>query len=166
MGRARKMSPAAKQVVDGAMNREKTLGLPRRFEPAHVSFSLPRRLMGDFRAVVLPAPLAMNYPREDLPACCPIAGELLGHQHMRDILQPFQQLAKEVFGGVFIQPFLRQDIQHLSILIDRTPQLVALSTNWDKHFVEELRVTPPPWRPRNRFAKAWSNRRHHSRTTS
>ena len=101
MGRARKMSPAAKQVVDGAMNREKTLGLPRRFEPAHVSFSLPRRLMGDFRAVVLPAPLAMNYTREDLPACCPIAGELIGHQHMRDILQPFQQLAKEAFGGVF-----------------------------------------------------------------
>jgi hypothetical protein len=46
---------------------------------------------------------------------------------MRDILQPFQQLAKEAFGGVFVAPFLPQDIQLLSILIDSTPQIEALS---------------------------------------
>jgi hypothetical protein len=55
------MVTVAKQVADGIMNREKTLGLPWGFEPAHLSFSLPRRLLGDFRAVVLPTSLAMRY---------------------------------------------------------------------------------------------------------
>ena len=83
--------------------------------------------MGDFRAIVLPTAWAMGDTGEGLPPCCSRAGELIGHQLMRDILYPFQQLAKEAFGGVFVAPFLPQDIQLLSTLIDSTPQIEALS---------------------------------------
>ena len=58
-------------------------------------------------------------------------------------MQPLQQLPKEAFGSVLIPAFLEQDIQHLAILIDGTPQLVALSINRDKHFVKIPRVTQP-----------------------
>ena len=87
------MSTTTKEGVDGTMNGEKSLGVSWGFEPAHVSFSLPRRLMRDFCAVVLPAPLAMENTREDLASGRPIAGKLISHQFPRDIVQFFQQLA-------------------------------------------------------------------------
>ena len=138
------MSTTAKQVVDGTVNRAKPLGVPGGFEAAHVSFSLPRRLMRDFCAVVLSAPLAMGNTGDDVPACCPIAGEHIGHQLTWDILQSFQQLAKEACGGVFVPSLLHEDIQDLAILIDRTPQIVARAINRDKHFVEMPGVAPSP----------------------
>ena len=61
MGSAHQMSTAAKQVVNGTMNRQKPLCLSRGFEPAHLSFSLPCRLMRDFRSIVSAAILAVVY---------------------------------------------------------------------------------------------------------
>jgi hypothetical protein len=54
---------------------------------------------------------------------------------MREILQPFLQLAKEAFGGVFIPPFAPGH-PALSILIDRAPQIVAHASDRHEHFIE------------------------------
>jgi len=59
-------------------------------------------------------------------------------------VQPLQQLTKEALGSALIPALLDKDIQHVSILIDRAPQIMALSVNCDKHFVEMPRVPQPP----------------------
>jgi hypothetical protein len=41
-----------KEIDDGAVGREETLGLARRFEAAHLPLLLPCRLMRNFRTVV------------------------------------------------------------------------------------------------------------------
>jgi hypothetical protein len=69
---------------------------------------------------------------------------LIGDKEPRHIVQPLQQFPKEALGGALVPALLDQDIQHLAILIDCTPQIVALAINRDKHFVEIPRVTQPP----------------------
>jgi hypothetical protein len=59
MASGQEMPPEAEEIVEWAMDRKKPLYLPRGFEPAHLSFSLPCRLMRDFRSVVSPAVLAV-----------------------------------------------------------------------------------------------------------
>ena len=59
-------------------------------------------------------------------------------------MQPLQQLTKEALGSTLVPTLLDKDIQHLAILIDRAPQIVALSVHRDKHFVEMPRVPRSP----------------------
>jgi len=66
------MPTQTKEIIDGTVHREKALCLPRRCEPPHLPFLVPRRLMGDSRAVVLPTALAMSHTGQELPARCPI----------------------------------------------------------------------------------------------
>jgi hypothetical protein len=138
------VSATAKKIVDRTMSREKTLGLSWGLESTHLAFSLPRRLMRDFRTVVLSTSLAMGDAGDELAPGRSIAGEFISHQLMRDILQPFQRLAQEACRSVFVPPFLHQDIQDLAILINRAPQIVALSINCDKHLVDVPHVAQLP----------------------
>jgi hypothetical protein len=51
------VSTATKKIADGTMNGEKTLSMPRGFEPTHLPLSLTGRLMKDFGVAVLPSSL-------------------------------------------------------------------------------------------------------------
>ena len=53
------MAAETKEIVDGAMNRQKPLGLARRFALSHLAFAGACWLMRDFRSVVSPAVLAV-----------------------------------------------------------------------------------------------------------
>ena len=79
MHRAQQMAPHTKRIVERAVNREETLGLPQRFEPAHPAFLLARRLIRHFGPVVRPVGLAVRDTRQELPPYCPIADELVCH---------------------------------------------------------------------------------------
>ncbi len=57
------MPTETKEIVDGAMNRQKPLRLARRFEPAHLVFAMTRRLMRAFRSIVQTAILAVSDAR-------------------------------------------------------------------------------------------------------
>ena len=59
----------------------------------------------------------------------PITPELLGNDHARNVLQSFEQLAKEAFGSFFVAPALHQDVEDITILIDRSPEVVFFSTD-------------------------------------
>jgi hypothetical protein len=58
----------AKEIVDRTLDRKKPLRLPWGFEPAHMVFPLPRRLMRDFRAIVAAAIWAVADARQELAA--------------------------------------------------------------------------------------------------
>lgn len=53
------MATETKEIVDGAMNRQKPLGLARRFELSHLVFTVACGLMRDFGSVVSSAVLAV-----------------------------------------------------------------------------------------------------------
>ena len=52
MGGSQQVTAYSKEILDDTMEGEKALGLARRFESAHVSFSLAGRLMRNFGAIV------------------------------------------------------------------------------------------------------------------
>jgi hypothetical protein len=50
------MTCNSEQVVNRAVDRQKSLGLSRRFEAKHLPFPLPGVLVGDFNAVIFVLP--------------------------------------------------------------------------------------------------------------
>ncbi len=132
-----------KEIVDGTVHREKPLGVARRFDP-HLAFLLAGGLMRYFCAVVRPFFLAVGDFGQEITARCSVATELIGHQLVRDVLQPFQQFAKEAFSRVFISPFLYEDIQYVTILIHSPPQVVVSTSNPDTQLIQVPRISQPP----------------------
>jgi hypothetical protein len=65
-----------------------------------------------------------------------VGAELVGDQHPRDIAQLPEQLAKEPLGSLGIAPGLHQDVQHVSLLIHRPPEVLVLAVDADDHLVE------------------------------
>ena len=149
MASGQQVLPEAKQIVNRTVHRQKVLCVARRFEPAHVAFPLASRLMRDFGAVIHPLPSVMHDTRAEVSTCCSIAARVVGHDRARHVPQPFQQLAKETLCGTGVPSLLHENIEHFSILVYRTPQIMTRSSNRNKHFIEIPRVTQSPLAPPN-----------------
>ena len=100
------MAAKLEQVVDPAVAGEEPLGMARRLEPLHLSFSSSCRLMRDLGPVVQVAALPVLDPGQDLPLGRAIAPEFIGHDHTGHVPQPFQQLLKEALGRLRVAPAL------------------------------------------------------------
>ena len=72
--------------------------------------------------------LTVLHSWQNLSFCSPITPELIGNDHARNVSQSFEQLAKEAFGSFFVAPALHQDVEDITILIDRSPEVVFFST--------------------------------------
>jgi len=70
--------------------------------------------------------LAVLDTSQDFLLCRRVAGQLVGNDHPWHILQAYAQFAEELFGGVFVAPALDQDIKHVAMLINGSPQIVGL----------------------------------------
>jgi hypothetical protein len=51
-----------------------------------------------------------------------------------------EPLAEELFRGFFVPPALHQDIEHMPLLIDRSPQIVLCPVDRQKHLVDLLQT--------------------------
>src|SRR5262245_2260918 len=94
---------------------QKALGMTRRLEPLHAIFALPRGPVRVLAAVIEIATLAMLHPGQNLPLGRTVALQLIGDNNAWHVLEPFEQLAKELLGGVFIAPALDQDIEDIVV---------------------------------------------------
>ncbi len=54
---------------------------------------------------------------------------------------PFNSLRKETFGCTLIAMLLYKDIQHITILIDRTPKIMTYAIDRNKYLIEEPCIT-------------------------
>ena len=113
-----------KEILDGAVHREKPLRVGRRFEPAHLTLPLPGRLVRDFGPVVRVPVRAVDHGRHHGAAGRGVAAEFVGDQSPRDTALSFQQLAEEPGGGPLIAPRLYKDVDHVSVLVHGTPQVL------------------------------------------
>ena len=113
----------------------------RRLEPAHLPLLLPCRLVRILRAVIEVTVLAVLHAGENFSARRTIASELIHHDDPRHIVKTFKQLVKKALGRTFVTSALNQDIQHVALLVDRSPKVMALAVDRDEHFVQMPLVT-------------------------
>jgi len=74
--------------------------------------------------------------RQDLPLRGPVALQLIGDDHPWHILEPLEQLTQELLRRVLIAAALRQDVEDIIVLIHRAPEVMALTMNRQKDFIQ------------------------------
>ena len=137
------MTTDSKQVLNRTVDREKTLSLYYRLEPSPLAFFLTRWLMRGFSPVVLVLTGAMHNGRKDLPMCCPVTPQLVGNQLPGCSSLLFQGLTKEAFSSSTISALGDQNIDHVSILIDGSPQIEVLALDGDEEFIDVPDIAEP-----------------------
>src|SRR4051794_17570988 len=130
-----------KEVVDLIMGREEPLRLTGRFEPLHLPFAPPGRLVGILGSVVEALVPAVLDPGHQLFLRRRIARQLVSDQHPRRLTLLPQQLAQQALGRPLVASALHQHVEHEAILVDRPPQPVLLAGDGDHHLVEVPRIT-------------------------
>jgi hypothetical protein len=68
----------------------------------------------------------------------------------------FQHLVKEALGGSAVSPARKQDIEYVTVLIDRSPEIVALAADRDEQLVHMPDVTEPTLSPPQSTSIYWS----------
>ena len=64
-----------------------------------------------------------------------ITSQFVGHQPARFTVLAFEQATEKPFGCLLIAATLHQYINDIAVLIDSTPQILALPLNGDKDFI-------------------------------
>ena len=105
------MPSRAEVLGNRSIGGKKALGVSWRLECLHAALTLAHGLVGVFRTIVEVVVLPMFHAREELPLGCSVAFQLIGGEHPRDILAPFEQLAEKFLGSRFTPPMLHQNIQ-------------------------------------------------------
>src|SRR5262249_62375091 len=81
--------------------------------------------------------------RQDLALGRAVALELVCHDHPRNVSQALQQLAKEPLGCGRVAPALDQNVEYISLLVDRTPKILLLAADADEHLASRAGESHP-----------------------
>jgi hypothetical protein len=103
---------------------------------------------------------------QDLALGGGVAPQLVRDDHPQDVAQTAQQFVEEALGGFGITPALHEDVEHLAVLVYRTPQIVLLAADADEHLVHEPFVARPWPAPPQRVGEHPSKCRPQSRMLS
>jgi hypothetical protein len=82
--------------------------------------------------------------RHDFPMRGMIALEFVSDEPTRLTDLPLDETTEEAFSRTLIAAVLYQDINDIAILINSPPEILALSLNGHKHFIEVPRITQAP----------------------
>ena len=89
-----------------------------------------------FRPVVQSFVLPMLHAKQDLAFRSPITLQLIGDDHTRNVVQPFEQLAEKSLRGLFVAVALHKDSEHICVLIHRLPQILSLATDGEEDLIQ------------------------------
>ena len=134
---AHEMSRDCKQVSHRAVNRQESLRLAHRFEAAHRTFALPRRLMGKLGSIVRVLTRVMERVRHHLAMRGSVASEFIGDKPPRRSALLLEKPTEEPGRGGLVPPFPDQDIQDLPIPINGPKQIVLPSVDPNKDFIDK-----------------------------
>ena len=150
------MTSDSEQVVNGAVDAEKSLDLGRCFESTHLAFLLSGVLVGNFSSVVLVPAGSMGNGWKDFSVSRRIASKLVGNELPGWLPLVFQNLAKEAFDGSPVSVACHQDIEDVVVLVHRPPQIMTLTADGDEHFVHVPDVAEPALSPPQSTSIRWS----------
>ena len=124
------------RIENDSVHRQESLRVGGGFEPAHLSLALSGRLMRAFCSIVLVPLRTMNDRRHHEAMRRRVAAKLVGNQTPRRPALPFQQLAEKACGGTPIAPGLDEDVDHIAVLVNGTPQILPPALDVHEQFVQ------------------------------
>src|SRR5215475_2447075 len=92
--------------------------------------------MGVLTAIVEIATLTVFDLRQDLALRRTVALQLIRDDDPWHVLEPLQKLAEKLLRRLLIASALHEDIEHVIVLIDSAPQVMALPVDRQKHLVQ------------------------------
>ena len=83
----------------------------------------------------------MNNARHHHSFRCSVAAQLVSNNDARSSSRGPQQLAKEPDGSKAISPGLYENVEHDTILIDSSPEIVSDAVDLEEHFIQMPLIT-------------------------
>jgi hypothetical protein len=111
-----------------------------RHEASHLTFALSRGLMQDFGTIVRVLRRVMSDQGHDVPMGDSVATQLVGHETRRFLVLPFQELPKESPRRTRVPAGLDEEVDQVTILIHRAPEILAVTADRDEDFVQKPRI--------------------------
>jgi hypothetical protein len=124
-GGGEEVTSRAEVLRDRTIGGKEALCASWRLKPLHSPFSLARRLVGVFAAIVQIPMLPMFPTGQPLALGGAVALERIRDDHPGHVLAPFKELTEEFLRGLLATPTLDQDVQHISVLIHSTSEIKA-----------------------------------------
>src|SRR5262245_2223897 len=78
----------------------------------------------------------MSHVAEDAPYRSGVASQFIGNDAQWFSALTTQQSSKESLGSALIPMSLNEDVDHVAVLIHRTPQILLLAVDSNKHLVQ------------------------------
>lgn len=156
------MTFGAKQGGGLVVDRQEPLRLTGRLEAAHDLFSPPRVPVRSLGAIVEPFVLAVLDTKSPVCLRGAVRAQLVRDEHAR-LTPGFEQLSEIAHRGRLVSAGLDQDVQNVTVGVNRSPEPVFAPL--DRH--HDLVEMPFIGRSRRTFAANWAPKRAtQSRTVS
>ena len=97
--------------------------------------------MRDFGAIVRVSPRVMGDQRHAVPMGDTVAAQLVGHEPHGFLSLTLQQAAKESPRCTPVPTGLYEDVDQVTVLIHRAPEILALTVDRHEDFVQEPRIS-------------------------
>jgi hypothetical protein len=135
--------PGAEGRGDGAIGGETALCRSWGLAATHAPLALAGGLVGSLGAMVERAVLPRLDAGQEVPLGRPIAGPFVGDDHPGHVGKPREEFPKELLRSRLIPPALHEEIAHVAILVDRPPQIMALSVHGEEDVIQRPCVARP-----------------------
>ena len=133
------MAAELKVIVGG----EELLRMPDRLEPPHLAFPPSGGLARHLTAIVEIPALPVFHAPQDLAFRGAIGSEFIRHDNSGRVARALRQLAKEALGRLRVAAALKQNVEHIPMVIDCPPEVVQFAPDADKPLIHEPLVSGP-----------------------
>ncbi len=99
--------------------------------------------MRNLGSVICILACVVNRVWDELSMCDAIASQLIGHYFPGIIMMILQQAFEKALGRLAVASCLQNHIDHLSVLINSSPQVLLLTLDLHEHFVDEKCISIP-----------------------
>jgi len=136
------MSARMKVTINEGVGEEKSLCLIAGFKPLHVSFASPCRPMRILSPVIEVTALTVLHVRKQLPLSNTVTSEFIRHDYSRFVFQADEQTSEETLRRLTITATLNQNVEHYTVLVHGTPEIMKYAVDPDEDLVQMPFV---PW---------------------
>ena len=134
------MSAGSEQIPYQPMNCQEPLGLASRFEALHLPFSPTRWLVRNFCSVVGVPPRVMSDRGHHNSVRGRVTPQLVRDDSPRFTAFALEKFSEELFRRAPIASGLYEDVDEITVLINRPPEILPLAADGDENLIEKPSV--------------------------
>ena len=139
-------------IVDGGVDCEEALGRSGRSKALHCPLSSTDTDVRSLDAVVFPFRLVMSSRKANVAEGRAVGSPFIGDDSSRCETMLLQQFTHQLQCRPFVALRLNQDVEHLTVLVDRSPQIQPATADQDVHFVQ-MPLWMCPWAPASQTSR-------------